>query len=177
MTSEEIVKKVLEASSIPGLNPVQDMAVKAGLFERRNMVLAAPTASGKTLVSEMASLKTILLNHRKVVYIVPLRALASEKYEEFKKKYEPLGIRVGMSIGDYDQSDPWLANYDLIIVTSEKMDSLLRHGISWTDSIGLVVADEIHLLDSPNRGPTLEIVLTRLMHSTKPEILGLSATI
>ena len=177
MTSEEIVKKVLEASSIPGLNPVQDMAVKAGLFERRNMVLAAPTASGKTLVAEMASLKTILLNHRKVVYIVPLRALASEKYEEFKKKYEPLGIRVGMSIGDYDQSDPWLANYDLIIVTSEKMDSLLRHGISWTDSIGLVVADEIHLLDSPNRGPTLEIVLTRLMHSTKPEILGLSATI
>ncbi|MCX6814590.1 MAG: DEAD/DEAH box helicase [Candidatus Aenigmarchaeota archaeon] len=177
MTSEEIVRKVLEASSVPGLNPVQDMAVKAGLFERRNMVLAAPTASGKTLVAEMASLKTILLNHRKVVYIVPLRALASEKYEEFKKKYEPLGIRVGMSIGDYDQSDPWLANYDLIIVTSEKMDSLLRHGISWTDSIGLVVADEIHLLDSPNRGPTLEIVLTRFMHSTKPEILGLSATI
>jgi len=177
MTSDEIVKKVLEASSAPSLNPVQDLAVKSGLFGRMNMVLAAPTASGKTLVAEMASLKTILLNHKKVVYIVPLRALANEKYEEFRKKYEPLGIKVGMSIGDYDQSDPWLANYDLIIVTSEKMDSLLRHGISWTDSIGLVVADEIHLLDSPDRGPTLEIVLTRLMHTTNPEILGLSATI
>ena len=177
MTSEEIVRKVLEASSVPTMNPVQDLAVKSGLFGRRNMVLAAPTASGKTLVAEMASLKTILLNRKKVVYIVPLRALASEKYEEFRKKYEPLGIKVGISIGDYDQSDPWLAKYDLIIVTSEKMDSLLRHGISWTDSIGLVVADEIHLLDSPDRGPTLEIVLTRLMHSTNPEILGLSATI
>lgn len=177
MTSEEIVKKVLEASGTPGLNPVQDLAVKSGLFGKKNIVLAAPTASGKTLVAEMASLKTILLNHKKVVYIVPLRALASEKYEDFRRKYEPLGIKVGMSIGDYDKSDPWLANYDLIIVTSEKMDSLLRHGIGWTDSIGLVVADEIHLLDSPDRGPTLEIVLTRLMHTTNPEILGLSATI
>jgi helicase len=177
MTSEEIVRKVLEASGTPGLNPVQELAVKSGLFTQKNMVVAAPTASGKTLIAEMAALNTILSHRKKAIYIVPLRALANEKYEDFKKKYEPLGIKIGMSIGDYDKSDPWLASYDLIIATSEKMDSLLRHGIGWVDSIGLVIADEIHLLDSPDRGPTLEIVLTRLIHASNPKILGLSATI
>jgi helicase len=177
MLPEEIVSKVLEASKAPGLNPVQELAVKSGLFSRKNMVVAAPTASGKTLIAEMAALYTILKEGKKAIYIVPLRALANEKYEEFKKKYEPMGLKIGMSIGDYDQSDPWLANYDLIIATSEKMDSLLRHGINWTGSIGLVIADEIHLLDSPDRGPTLEIVLSRLIHTSNPRILGLSATI
>jgi helicase len=177
MNSEEIIAKVLEASKAPGLNPVQELAVNVGLFSRKNMVVAAPTASGKTLIAEMAALNTILNERKKAVYIVPLRALANEKYEEFKKKYEHLGVKIGISIGDYDKADPWLANYDLIIATSEKMDSLLRHGIGWTESIGLVVPDEIHLLDSPDRGPTLEIVLTRLMHAAHPKILALSATI
>jgi helicase len=128
-------------------------------------------------VAEMAALNTILSQRKKAIYIVPLRALANEKYEEFTKKYSPLGVKVGISIGDYDQSDPWLSNYDLIIATSEKMDSLLRHGINWAEQIGLVIADEIHLLDSPDRGPTLEIVLSRLIHTSNPKILGLSATI
>ena len=177
MVSEKgTVEKVLELSGFEKLNPVQDAALSAGLLEGKNLVIAAPTASGKTMIAEMAALKTIK-SGRKVVYIVPLRALASEKYEEFKRKYEPLGIRVAMSIGDYDRSDQRLADFDLIVITSEKLDSLLRHGITWTDSIGLVVADEIHLMDSPDRGPTLEIVLTRLRQVANPVILALSATI
>ena len=114
---------------------------------------------------------------KKAVYIVPLRAIASEKYSEFKEKYGKYGIRIGISIGDLDQSDPWLAGMDIIIATSEKMDSLLRHGLSWAGEIGTVIADEIHLLDSAGRGPTLEVVLTRLRHVSNPVILGLSATI
>jgi helicase len=170
------VKNVLEKSGFDKLNPVQAEAVKSGLLDGDSMVIAAPTASGKTLIAEIAALDTIRKN-RKVVYIVPLRALASEKYHEFKEKYEPLGIRVAISIGDMDSSDTWLADYDLIIVTSEKLDSLLRHGIPWAESIGLVVADEIHLLNDPGRGPTLEIVLTRLRQFANPRILALSATI
>lgn len=172
----EVVQKVLELSGFKEANPVQRLSIKKGLLSQKNLVLAAPTASGKTLIAEMAALQTIREN-KKVVYIVPLRALASEKYEEFKQKYEPLGIRVAISVGDMDSADPWLAKYDLIVVTSEKLDSLLRHGIAWTSQIGLVVADEIHLMNDPSRGPTLEIVLTRLRQVSNPRVLALSATI
>lgn len=173
---DSVVKQVLEKSGFPKLNPVQEEALKAGVLEGESLVLAAPTASGKTLVAEFAALNAIK-EGRKVVYIVPLRALASEKYHEFKEKYEPLGIRIALSIGDLDSSDHWLARFDLIIVTSEKFDSLLRHGIPWIDQIGLVVADEIHLLNDPGRGPTLEVTLTKLKSMINPQILALSATI
>ncbi|MBI4020230.1 MAG: DEAD/DEAH box helicase [Candidatus Aenigmarchaeota archaeon] len=170
------VRTALEKSGLEKLNPVQELALESGLLSNRNMVVAAPTASGKTLIAEIAALDAISKG-KKVVYIVPLRSLASEKYEEFKEKYEPLGIKTAISVGDLDSSDPWLGRYDIIITTSEKADSLLRHGIPWADSIGLVIADEIHLLDSPNRGPTLEVVLTRLRQTCSPRILALSATI
>ncbi len=170
------VEKVLEKSGFSELNPVQKEALDAGLLSKDNMVIAAPTASGKTLVAEIAILESVREN-RKAVYIVPLKALASEKYSEFKERYEPLGLKVGLSIGDMDSSDPWLARMDIIIITSEKLDSLMRHGIEWAPQIGLVVVDEIHLLDSPDRGPTLEVVLTRLREISSPRVLGLSATI
>jgi helicase len=173
---DSVVKSVLDAWGYSELNPVQKASLDKGLLTDRNLVIAAPTASGKTLIAEIASLDTVRKG-KKVVYIVPLKALATEKYEDFKEKYGPLGIRTAISIGDLDSTDTWLAGYDIIIVTSEKMDSLLRHGITWTDSIGLVIADEIHLLDSPGRGPTLEVVLTKLRQSVNPKILGLSATI
>jgi helicase len=140
------------------------------------MVIAAPTASGKTLTAEIAALH-MLWKGRKVLYIVPLKALASEKFHEFKAKYEPLGFRTAMSVGDLDSSDNWLSSYDIIIATSEKLDSLLRHGSPWIMDVGLVIADEIHLLDSPERGPTLEIVLTKIRRLSNPRILALSATV
>jgi len=174
--ASDAVSKVLEISGYRELNPAQRMAVDAGLLEGKSMVVAAPTASGKTLIAEMAALNVIRKN-KKVVYIVPLKALAAEKHDEFREKYEKLGIRVAVSSGDLDSSDPWLASKDLIIATSEKLDSLMRHGIEWINDVGLVIADEIHLLDSANRGPTLEVTLTRLRQFVNPQILGLSATI
>jgi helicase len=176
-TYQEMVDKALKASGFQSPNPVQKAAINAGLLEGKSLVVAAPTASGKTMIAEMAALNTIMKLGRKVIYIVPLRALASEKYNEFKRKYEPMGIRVAISMGDLDKTDGWLAGYDLIVITSEKLDSLLRRGIPWMEDVGLVVADEIHLMDSPNRGPTLEIVLTRLRQIANPTILALSATI
>ncbi len=171
----------LEAEGITKLNPPQVMAVDAGLLDSKSLVIAAPTASGKTFIAEMAILNTVLNKHKKAVYIVPLKALGSEKYEEFKERYEPLGIKVGISMGDYDSKDLWLESRDIIIVTSEKLDSLMRHKVPWVDEIGLVVIDEIHLLNDISRGPTLEVTITRLRdlieRKNSFQILGLSATI
>ena len=179
----EPVKEVLLRSGIVELYPPQEEAIKAGALEGRNLVLASPTASGKTLVAELCALKHVLEGDGKVLYLTPLRALANEKYEEFKKysaitKPDGKRVSVGISTGDYDSSDPWLEHYDIIVATNEKVDSLLRHKAKWLDEVSLVVADEVHLLNEVERGPTLEVVLARLMQ-TNPDIqiLALSATI
>ncbi len=172
----ESVITALKSSGIEKLNEPQVLALKAGLLERKNIVVASPTASGKTLIAELAFLKHYLGNG-KTVYLVPLKALASEKYHEFKERYKQIGMRIAISIGDLDSSDTWLRNYDLIIASNEKMDSLLRHNADWIHDVTLVIADEIHLLNDASRGPTLEIVLTRLRQMCNAQILALSATI
>lgn len=183
LSMPEAVKELIIKSGIVELYPPQEEAIKAGALEGKNLVLASPTASGKTLVAEFCALKHILERNGKVVYLTPLRALASEKFEEFKKytamtKKSGRKIRVGISTGDFDSTDPWLERFDVIITTNEKADSLLRHRAKWMDEISLVVADEVHLLNEAERGPTLEVVLARLM-LTNPDvqILALSATI
>lgn len=178
MKDVDLVNKVLEISKFKELNPVQKEAIKKGLLENKNLVIFAPTASGKTLCAEIAALKTIIEKRGKVIYMVPLVALANEKYKEFKTKYEKLGTKIAISVGDFDSSDAWLKNYDLIIVSNEKMDSLIRHGSEWITDISLIVVDEIHLLDQIDRGPTLEITLTLLKKLVpNAQILALSATI
>lgn len=183
MSIPEAVKELIIRSGIAELYPPQEEAIKAGALEGKNLVLASPTASGKTLVAEFCALKHILEKNGKTIYLTPLRALASEKFEEFKKyssipKSDGRRIRIGISTGDFDSTDPWLERYDIIITTNEKADSLLRHRAKWMDEISLVVADEVHLLNEAERGPTLEVVLARLMQ-TNPDmqILALSATI
>ncbi len=169
---------VLKKEGVKKLYPPQEEALLQGLLElKSSYIIAVPTASGKTLTAELLMTKSILEENGKCLYIVPLRALASEKYQEFMK-YQTLGIKVGITTGEYDSSDSRLAGSDIIITTSEKADSLLRHKSDWLDSLSVVVADEIHLINDAKRGPTLEVTLARLRH-LNPNIivLGLSATI
>lgn len=179
----ESVKEVITKGGIAELFPPQEEAIRAGALEGRNLVLASPTASGKTLVAEFCALKHVLERNGKIIYLTPLRALANEKFDDFKK-YSALTkkngdhIRIGISTGDFDSTDPWLERYDIIITTNEKSDSLLRHRAKWMDQISLVIADEVHLLNDAERGPTLEVVLARLMQVNPDiQILALSATI
>ncbi len=179
----EPARQVIIKSGITELYPPQEEAIRAGALDGKNLVLASPTASGKTLIAEFCALKHILEKDGKVLYLTPLRALASEKYEEFKKysvlhKADDRKIRVGISTGDYDRSDNWLERYDIIVSTNEKADSLLRHRTKWMNEISLIVADEVHLLNDGERGPTLEVVLARLMQiNPNAQLLALSATI
>ena len=116
----------MQREEIRELRPAQEKAIKKGLLDGKSLLVCTPTASGKTLIAELASLKSIIEGKGKAVYIVPLKALASEKYKDFKRRYGKIA-KIALSIGDIDNSDPYLAEYDLIIVTAEKMDSLLRH--------------------------------------------------
>ena len=173
----EKAKEVLKKENITKLRPAQEKAIKAGLFKGKNLLVCTPTASGKTLIAEMAATKSILENKGKTIYIVPLVALATEKYKEFKRKYEHL-FKIALSIGDYDRSETQLIDADLIICTAEKLDSLIRHHSPWLKFVSLVVVDEIHLMNDVSRGPTLEIIIT-VLKKVLPniQIIGLSATI
>jgi len=154
--------------------PPQEEFVKSKLFEK-NCIVSTPTASGKTLMAILAAIKT-LERGKKILYTSPLVALAFEKYEEFSKFFNE--YKVAISVSDFDSSDPWLQNYDVIVATNEKVESLIRHGAEWVRDIGLLILDEIHLLTDISRGPTLEILITKMRKIVKNlQILGLSATI
>ena len=173
---EYFIKKFKE-EKIHTLFPPQAEIVKKRLFKERNLVISLPTAGGKTLIATLAMIDKLSKNKCKVLYSVPLVALANEKYNYFKKLFQG-NWKVAISIGDFDSSDPWLADYDVIICTNEKLDSLIRHGATWVKETSLIVVDEIHLLNDPSRGPTLEILLTQLREIVpRAQILALSATI
>ena len=173
--------KFLISEGFEKLYPPQAESVKAGLLKGKSLLVSAPTASGKTLIAMLAMLSFISKNKGKIIYLSPLRALAAEKFSEFKKLEKiSLGkkIKVGISTGDFDGLEKNLDKNDILILTNEKMDSIIRHGSEWVDEIGMVIADEIHLIGDESRGPTLEMVLTQLKRlETQPQMVGLSATI
>lgn len=176
---EEIPPKIytlLERRGFTTLRPAQSKAIENGLFEEKNLLVCTPTASGKTLVGELAALNAVLHDRGKAVYVVPLRALAAEKHTQFTKEYP--NLKIALTSGDVDSDDSWLARYDIIITTSEKLDSLLRHRAPWLRSVKTLIVDEIHLLNDASRGPTLEVLIT-LMKRLLPklQLIGLSATI
>ena len=163
------------------LYPPQADCVDAGLLDGKSILVSAPTASGKTLTATLAMISYLSKNNGKVVYLSPLRALAAEKFTEFKKLEKvDLGkkIKVGISTGDFENIEKNLEKNNILILTNEKMDSIIRHSAEWIDEIGLIIADEIHLIGDETRGPTLEMILTKLkLLASKPQIVGLSATI
>jgi len=168
--------EILKEQGITKFYPPQAEAIPYAL-DGENIVLSVPTAAGKSLIAYLAIIHRLKKEGGKALYVVPLRALAREKYEDLKE-FERLGFKVGISTGDLDESDPRISRYDIIVCTSEKADSLLRHGINWLDKIKVLVIDEIHLIHDPSRGPTLEVIISRFKALTPDtQIIALSATI
>jgi helicase len=167
------LKQKYAQEGISELYPPQVECMEKGMLAGKNLLVAIPTASGKTLIAEMAMHRTIT-NGGKCLYIVPLKALASEKFEEFGNK----GVKVGIATGDFDRRDDMLGRNDIIVATSEKVDSLLRNSAKWIADITLLIVDEVHLIDSQGRGPTLEMVIAKMrFRNPAMQIIGLSATI
>ena len=171
------VKSLLTRLGYTMLYPPQYEAINKGVLEGESMLITTPTASGKTLIALLAAANVISKGLGKVVYLTPLRALASEKYKEFKV-LESIkdGCKVTISTGDYDSSGEELNDSDVTVLTYEKMDSLFRHKARWMDDIVLYVFDEVHMLGDRERGSTIEIILTRAL-SKDAQIIALSATI
>jgi len=168
------LNEFLSRVGVKELYPTQREILERGLVSEGNFVLAAPTASGKTLAAEIV-MNEELEKGGKIVYLVPLRSLAYEKYEEFSRVFDKWSVRV--SIGDYDSSDEPLGKHDLIVMTYEKFDSLQRHRSSWLSSVSLLVLDEVHYVGDPSRGPTLEMAVSKFMHENQSRRIALSATI
>ena len=174
------IRTLLSRLGYSSLYPPQEMALKYGILEGKSVLMTTPTASGKTLIAMMAIYKALKRN-RKAVYLTPLRALASEKYDDMKV-LEDLDfgrkIKVMASTGDYDSPGKELAAADVIVLTNEKMDTLFRHNAEWLDDIGLFVSDEVHLIGDRERGATLEMMLTKIRkHYPESQIVTLSATV
>lgn len=178
----DTVKAILGSLGYHSLYPPQEKAMSAGILDGNSVLVTTPTASGKTLIAMMAIAK-ILQKGKKAVYLTPLRALASEKASDLKALEEiDLGIgrkpRVMVATGDYDSSGKELAFGDVIVLTNEKMDTLFRHGVEWLGEVGLFIADEVHLIGDRERGPTLEMMLTRIRKLYPDvQIVALSATV
>ena len=173
---EERFRKLYLSEGFADLYPPQEASVSAGILGQGNMILSTPTASGKTFAAELAIARA-LSQGKKAVYVVPLKALAYEKFKEFKK-YEKLGFVVQIEVGDLDSSKiARKPRFDVLVATAEKCDSIMRSKPEWFGEVGLLVLDEIHLIGS-DRGPVYEIISTKL-RTMYPNlrVIGLSATI
>lgn len=168
------------------LLPVQSIALNKGLLEDTNLLVVSQTASGKTLIGELAGIPKVLKN-KKMIYLSPLVALANQKYMDFKRDYESLGLSVAIKVGRnkinvddelYIENES-IKDADIIVATYEGLDYILRSGNSHIlDNLGVVVIDEIHMLENEERGHRLNGLINRLiLLFPEVQLIGLSATI
>jgi helicase len=172
----------LKKIGITQLYPPQIKAIMEGLKEE-NLFVSIPTAAGKTLIA-IVLIMNHFLNYKdkrsthKMIYLTPLKALAREKYQEFTQNWGDLGIKIKKAVSDPDKDESYVFNADLIIMTNEKADSMLRGKPELMQSVSLIVVDEIHLMNDQSRGATLEMLLTRIKaEQPNAQIIGLSATV
>ncbi len=170
----------LKRQGIERLRPVQFQALEKGLLTSNSFLISAPSGIGKTLIGEMAAIHTILKMQKKSLYLIPLKALANEKFHYFSRVYANLHIKWLMAVGDQEVKQNELRQADFLIMTYEKFDAYLRNQKEnlWISAITTVIVDEIHILDEFDRGPRVENLIIRLYHLPRPpQIIGLSATI
>jgi len=170
---------ILRQNGLKQLRRIQAVAIQRGLFFRQSMLVISPSGSGKTLIGELAAVNSIIESFGKAAYLVPLKALATEKYKYFVRSYSRLGIKIEISIGDYDLPAKDLAEADLVIMTYEKLDSMLRSSRgTMAGTFGALVIDEIHVMGEQERGPRLESLVIRASKALGDvQIIALSATV
>lgn len=176
-------RSFVELANVETLMPVQQIAVEAGLLYGKDLLVVAATASGKTFIGEMAGFKNLLEKRGRMIFLVPLVALAFQKYDRFARRYgsiADISIITGSSriqISENRRAGNRDRGSSIIIATYEGVDHLLRCGTKLHD-IGTVVIDEVQMLEDKERGHRLDGLIARLKFSSpKAQFLYLSATI
>lgn len=162
------------------LTPIQEKAVYAGVLAGKgNLLIVAPTTSGKSLIGEMAATTAAFGGRRHAILAVPMRSLADEHYLRMRERYRDV-LNVIVSTGDWTEFDDQLraGGFDLAVVTYEKLAILLGQAPSLLDRCGCVVIDEAQMISDTHRGARLELLMTQLLiHPAKPRMIALSASL
>lgn len=161
------IKEINDKKSIFEFWISQIRAIDDGLLSKdESFVVQMPTSAGKTFIAELFILKYLINYKKKVVYISPFRALASEKVSELGKYFSYLGYKVSSSTGSYEYEPMFNAVFDdtdVFILTPEKADFVLRMSPDVFDNIGAVVVDEGHIVgDLNSRAALTEFLLIKL---------------
>ncbi|XP_046501087.1 probable ATP-dependent DNA helicase HFM1 isoform X3 [Equus quagga] len=154
----------------PYFNYIQSKAFDDLLYTDRNFVICAPTGSGKTVVFELAITRLLMevplpWSNIKIVYMAPIKALCSQRFDDWKEKFGPIGLNCKELTGDTVMDDLFeIQHAHIIMTTPEKWDSMTR---KWRDNslvqlVRLFLIDEVHIVKDENRGPTLEVVVSRM---------------
>ena len=176
------------------LNQIQTKCYPSAFNDDGNMLICAPTGSGKTNVAMLTILREIgkhrqpetgqiMLDDFKIVYIAPLKALVQEQVGNFGKRLESYGISVRELTGDRQLTKQQISETQVIVTTPEKWDVITRKAtdMSYVNLVTLIVIDEVHLLHD-DRGPVLESIIARTLRRTERtgdpvRLVGLSATL
>uniref|UniRef100_A0A672Z9N7 Helicase for meiosis 1 n=1 Tax=Sphaeramia orbicularis TaxID=375764 RepID=A0A672Z9N7_9TELE len=157
-------------NEFPFFNYVQSKALDDVLYTGKNFVACAPTGSGKTVLFELAIIRLLMETSEpwgdvKAVYMAPIKALCSQCFESWKRKFGPLGLRCKELTGDTEIDDFFeIQDSHIILTTPEKWDSMTR---KWKDNcllqlVRLFLIDEVHVVKDATRGATLEVVVSRM---------------
>ncbi|MCP4631887.1 MAG: DEAD/DEAH box helicase [candidate division Zixibacteria bacterium] len=171
----EKVINIWENSGLKSLTRIQQIALNSkGLF-RDNLLILAPTSSGKTFCGELAIIKAAV-SGKKGIFLVPLKAIAVEKADEFKDKYEKLGVRIAISTRD-DRDDDQLivkGDFDIAIIIYEKFNRFLTANINLLSSVSVIIFDEVDIIYDVSRGETVRLILAKAsLSKSKTQVIGL----
>lgn len=160
---------------------VQSEAIENfGLLDGENLIITAPSSAGKTFVGEIAAINSFCRG-KKTIILVPMKAIAEEKYHEFTRKYKEFGLNIAISTRDHTEFDENISIgfFDIAVIIFEKMNILLTKNHDLLNDCGLIVVDELQLLNERSRGATLEILLTKIKNLAPQDMqfLGLSAVL
>jgi helicase len=183
LTALPLPKKFIEASGVKNLMPVQQLCVDAGLLQGKDQLVVAATASGKTFIGEMAGVKNHSEGRGAMLFLVPLVALANQKYRRFTERYGEflnVSLLTGVSrirIPETRVNARRSMKSDIIVGTYEGVDHHLRMGRRLA-KVGTVVIDEVQMLEDAERGHRLDGLIARLRYvAPRAQFLFLSATI